>query len=374
MIKKIILPLILITTLIIVGCGKTEDIAVDTTKAIKIGFLGPLTGELGALGEMQRNIITMYLEKNPTINGQKVEVVYQDGLCSGDSARSAAESLLSDPEMQVIFGGTCSGEVLATADLINEKQVISISATATSPEITTAGDFIFRTVPADNQNAVKLIEHFKNNNLTKPVVISQLTDYAQAYRKDIIANLEAEGITPLLDETYGDEVTDFRTLVQKIKDVEADGIFILSNMPTTAGTLVRQIREAGLTSQLYGSDSLTGVEFNENTGETKDGMILSLFSADLESEKVATLISEYTTKFGSEPAFSSYFTTAYDTIDIIFQSIEAAGNNGVAIRDYLYENSFKGLSGEIKFDQNGDTSLTPTLQMFKGNEIIRLES
>jgi branched-chain amino acid transport system substrate-binding protein len=323
---------------------------------------------------MQRNILTMFLEKNPTINGQKVEIVYQDGQCSGDAARSAVEALLSDPEIQVIYGGGCSGEVLAAADLLNEKEIVALSATATSPEITTAGDFIFRTVPADNQNSAKLVEHFTENKFTKPVVISQLTDFAQAYRKDIIANLEAAGVTPLLDETYGDDVTDFRTLVQKVKETNADAIFIFSNFPTTGGTLVRQIREAGLTAQIYGSDPFVGVEFIENTGDTKEGLILSKFSADLEDETIASLIDEYVTKFGDEPGYESYFSTSYDAIQIIFEALENVGNNGPAVRDYLYENTFDVLSGEIDFDENGDTSLTPTLQIFKGDEIVNLES
>ena len=47
-------------------------------------------------------------------------------------------------KVKVIIGGVCSGETLGAAPITEAGKVILISPSATSPDITKAGDFVFR--------------------------------------------------------------------------------------------------------------------------------------------------------------------------------------------------------------------------------------
>ena len=83
------------------------------------------------------------------IQGQNVEVVWEDGKCEARAATAAAQKLVTMDAVRVIFGGVCSSETLAMAPMTEGAKVILLSPSSTSPDITTAGDFVFRTAASD---------------------------------------------------------------------------------------------------------------------------------------------------------------------------------------------------------------------------------
>ena len=65
---------------------------------IKIGFIGPLTGDAASLGTSARDAVELAaqeLNDKGGINGKKVEVVYEDGKCTAGPAVSAANKLIN---------------------------------------------------------------------------------------------------------------------------------------------------------------------------------------------------------------------------------------------------------------------------------------
>ena len=71
-------------------------------------------------------------------------MIYEDGLCDGKGATNAVQKLINIDGVKIIIGGVCSGETLGAAPLAESSKVILFSPGSGSPDITNAGDYIFR--------------------------------------------------------------------------------------------------------------------------------------------------------------------------------------------------------------------------------------
>src|SRR5438309_1367757 len=113
----------IIAVLVIIGAGYLlfkapvpQAPQVANNEPIKIGFIGPLTGDGAVYGEPYRNMVVMAVEeinKAGGVDGKSIEVVYEDGKCNGKDGANAAQKLVNVDKVQVIIGGVCSSETLA---------------------------------------------------------------------------------------------------------------------------------------------------------------------------------------------------------------------------------------------------------------------
>ena len=77
-------------------------------------------------------------------------------------------------KVKVILGGICSGETLAAAPITEAAKVILLSPSATSPDITNAGDYVFRTIPSD-ANAGRISAQTAIKNGLKLSIVQTIT-------------------------------------------------------------------------------------------------------------------------------------------------------------------------------------------------------
>lgn len=214
--KKIITGVIVII-LIIVGVsyfGKNSKQSA-VKEPIKIGFVGPLSGEGASFGETEKNATELALQDiNADPKSPKFEVVYEDGKCNGKDATSAIQKLISIDNVKIILGGTCSSETLAMAPIAEQNKVLMLSAFSSNPAITNAGDYIFRNSPKDTD--VAYLDADTIAKLYKKVaLISENTDYSQGVREVMKKVFTEKGIIVVADELYsntGSQIVDFRSL------------------------------------------------------------------------------------------------------------------------------------------------------------------
>ena len=92
---------------------------------IKIGFIGPLTGDAAAYGESAQNIVQLAVSDINAaggVSGKQVQVIYEDGACNGTTAADAMQKLANVDGVQAILGGYCSAESFAARSYRNPKQ------------------------------------------------------------------------------------------------------------------------------------------------------------------------------------------------------------------------------------------------------------
>jgi len=363
---KRLLPILSFALLTLSACQSGSN------SPVKIGFLGPLTGDAAPYGVDMLNGVKMAVEELNAaggINGRMIELVAEDGRCTGADSASAAQKLVNVDRVIAIIGGGCSGETLAAAPVAEAAGVVMISPLSSSPDVTMAGDFIFRNYPSDALKTKAMSALLREEGFTKLAMISENTDFAQAFRESLKQDFGAEMI--VFDEVVDPGTKDFRTLITRLKDVEFDIFFPNGQSDAAISAMMQQLREQELTQQAISHDVADSLTLGQMSPEAVEGMyIVNVPTAGQGGE----FESMFNQKFGGAQATIAFAAHAYDATRVLAQAIGTAGTDGTAIRDYLYSMpAFDGIVGSFTFDRSGDVVGVPYgLKTFKAGAIEKV--
>ncbi|HLD07904.1 MAG TPA: ABC transporter substrate-binding protein [Candidatus Peribacterales bacterium] len=339
---------------------------------LKVGFIGPLTGDAAPYGVDMLNGTKMAVEEINTaggVNGRMIELVVEDGRCTGADSASAAQKLVNVDKVIAIIGGGCSGETLAAAPIAEAASVVMISPLSSSPDVTMAGDFIFRDYPSDALKTKAMASLLREEEFTKLAMISENTDFAQAFRESLKQDLGVDMV--VFDEVVDPGTKDFRTLITRLKDLEFDIFFPNGQSDAAIAAMMQQLREQGLLQQAISHDVADSITLGTLAPEAVEGMyIVNVPTAGEGGEFQKT----FDQKFGGAQATIAFAAHSYDATKVLAKAIGTVGTAGTAIRDYLYSMpAFSGVVGNFTFDRNGDVVGIPYgLKAFKEGAIVKV--
>jgi branched-chain amino acid transport system substrate-binding protein len=253
------------------------------------------------------------------------------------------------------LGGACSSETLAIAPIAEDAHVIVLSSFSSNPQISTAGDYIFRNAPSDadvaKTDATYIASHFKNAGL-----ISENTDYTQGVRSVMKEVLAKANVPVVADELFGGPgiaVDDFRTVLQGVKAKNPEVIYINAQTGKTGARILKQMRDLGIRIPVTSNLNLGGADAIAIAGSYTDGIVIS--DSTKLSDKGQSLLKKYKDTYNSDPINQFEMAASYDRAYIIAQAIKAVGTDATKIKDYLYSmKEYTGAVGTYHFDENGD--------------------
>lgn len=352
--------------------------AVMPTEPVKIGGILPLTGEGAAYGlPLQKAAQIAIDEINAAggIAGQPLEVIWEDGKCEPEAANSAANKLINVNGVKFILSGACSSEALSIAPLAEEKQVVCIGPSVTSPDLTEAGDYFFRNAPSDALAGQIAAEYaYKTLGFAKAAIISENKDYTQGLRKIFREKFLSLGGEVAVDEVYNPGDTDFRTQILKVKDADVKVIYVLPQAPASGILLAKQLKENGVEAQLLHAEVLIGREVAKENAELLEGLIGVEGYFDPTNSPTVALAEKYKAETDEEMPFPFYMGNAYDIFYIFKEAIEKVGLDSTAVKDYLYTiKDRNGAGGSLTFDTNGDPLTDYNVMQIQDGEVVSLE-
>jgi len=348
--KRLLVPLFALGILLS-ACSPVAD---DGTGSIKIGYIGPLTGEAASYGKDTLNgamLAVNEINEAGGINGRMIEIIAEDGRCTGTDAAGAAQKLVNVDKVIAIIGGQCSGETLAAAPIAEAAQVVMISPISSSPDVTVAGDFIFRDYPSDGLKTKAMAGYFKKEGINKIAAITENTDFAIAFRDALKENI---GDALVFDEVVEPGTKDYRSLMARLKDEEFDAFFPNGQTPASMAAMMVQLREQGLTQLAISHDVAQDASMFEIAPEAVEGLlVIGVPAVDRDSDFGQKFLAEH----GEAQGALFFAAQAYDAARLFADAIAEVGTEGAAIRDYLYAvDSFDGVVGPFGFDDNGDVT------------------
>jgi branched-chain amino acid transport system substrate-binding protein len=354
--KKTLLWLGLIVIVIGVVVTLSGDRAPDvgSKEPIKIGFIGPLTGDLATLGQNAKSATEIAVEevnKAGGVNGRPLEIIYEDGQCDGKVATNAANKLINIDKVPVILGGLCSSETSSFAGMAEQSKVVTLSYCSSAPNISQAGDYIFRDYPSDlYQGAFGAEYAFDTLDKKKVAILFVKGDWGTGIKNVFASEFKKLGGEILAEEGYDATARDLRTQITKIKATKPDLVYFLGYTDASIPGL-KQVRELGLSVPLLGGDAWDDPKIYEDAGVAAEGIMYTVPFAPLNDSFKEAMA----TKTGSSDVLACS-PGAYDGIKILSQVMEKVGTNSTAIKDELYKVDYRdGVSStQIRFDENGD--------------------
>ena len=232
--KKSSLLILITLGILLVGCQK---------ETLKIGYIGPLTGDVAAVGQGHQKVLQMAVEELNS-QGQNIEVIFEDGKCDGKEAVSAINKLINVDGVKYVIGGQCSSETLGAAPIAEQNKVVMISPLSSNPAVTDAGDYIFRVYPSDNYQGKFAAKYMKEElGVSEVATLSCLDDWCKGLKDVFVSEFESLGGNVIEIQEFEKGSSDLKTQLTKIKRKNPEMIF-MAGFTESAITAFKQSKES----------------------------------------------------------------------------------------------------------------------------------
>ena len=344
------------------GADAAAAAPVMPQEPFRIGAMDALTGVAESYGNPILNAKLLAMEEINAaggINGRMLEIIPEDSKCAAQDAITAYNKLTDVDGVKIILGTTCSGAMLGAAPLAEREGVIMLSASATSPDIAGAGDYIFRTAINDLQLGADTGNTLHADGIHHLATITEATDYAEGARRTTVARFEELGGHVVAAESYPSDVTDFRSQLTKLINAEPDAIFLAAQGEFSGGTIVKQLRDLGFDGPIYSEVVPTQPEALGIAGDAATGLKAIVPNPDLNTQTGKDFLAGYEARFGSIATLPWFQGSAYDDVYIVAECLSQTGDDqdSDGIRDCLEGLTWSGAIGDgYTFDSNGDVA------------------
>lgn len=310
----------------------------DRPEKIRIGFIGPLTGELASLGETARAGVELAIEEinnDGGVSGKQIEVIYKNSKCDAASATKAAQELIEKDKVSAIIGGICEVEVSAFGKLATDKKVAVISYCAPEPTFSELGKYFFRTHPSDAQQARFAAEYLYNTLKARKIAAIYGSNMESGFKGSLEGRFAELGGKILSSN------------LTKIKVEKPDYLYIAAS-PKESADILKQASELGLKTKMLGTDRWSDKKLQIEAGGKLD-ILYTEPRAALPEEFVKKILA----KTGGKEA-PVCAGEAYDAAKMLAATFMKVGLDAERVQDELHKSGYAGVSGQIIFDQNGD--------------------
>jgi len=303
-------------------CGSTAH------AQIKIGFQAPLTGFAATDGKSAKIAADMAIEEVNSAGGelgQKLELVAYDDQAKSDQAIFTANKLIGEDAVKLVVNASYSASGRAAAPVFQKAGVLMISAYGVHPDITRAGDLMFRLVhlgPPQGHAAALFIG--RDLKLKKISTITMDNDYGQATMDGFLEDAPKYGIQVVNKYSYSLTDRQFGSIVASVKRDEPDGVYATGYF-FTGGPLVAQLRAGGVTVPIVGSQAFDSQKFIEIAGPAAEGTyIVDSFDRGRNDTALQKFFAEFQKRAGYPPENVAAIT--YSAVVLMADAIKRANS------------------------------------------------
>lgn len=353
--KRIVLALMLALSLLFTAQGFAAQ------GTIKIGVAGAHSGNLAGYGMGTLNACKIIAEKvnaaGGIAGGKKIEIVAQDDQCKPELASNVASKIIAD-DIKMVIGHICTGATRAALPLYNEAKVISISPSATAPNLTASGEnpFFFRTIAADDDQA-RIAVHALEDVLgaKKVAILHDKGEYGKGFadfvREFLTANKKVEVV---LFEGITTGASDFSPILQKVRSSGAEAV-VFGGYDPDAAKIVSQMSRRRMDLPFIGPDGVRVESYIRLAGAAAANTYAS-GTRDLSANPLYQEATDLHMKMFGTPPPAQFYMQGYAAMLAAVNALDKAGGDRdmAKIMQVLRTDYVDTPLGKIRFDAKGD--------------------
>ncbi|GAB2792558.1 branched-chain amino acid ABC transporter substrate-binding protein [Streptomyces daliensis] len=383
--------LLILTTAVTAGaltlsaCGSRDesgggDSGKNTT--VTIGLDAPLTGDLSALGQGIKNSADLAVKtanKEKTAEGVTFKLEPLDDAAQPSAGQQNANKFVANDEVIGAVGPLNSNVGQSMQKVFDKASMVQISPANTAPELSQGNnwrtgkkerpfDTYFRTSTTDAIQGPFAAQYMYNEKKLKSVYV---VDDKKTYGKGLAATFKAEfeklGGKVVGTDHVDPKEKDFTAVANKIAKAKPEFVYYGGEYPAGA-PLSDQAKQAGLDGPVVGGDALFSAEYVKLAKKNSEGDLASSVGAPLETLDTAKEFMKNYKAEGYKLPYEAYGGYAYDSTWAIIEAVKAVveKNDGKLPEDIneareqvveaTQDVKFDGVSGQVGFDQYGDTT------------------
>ena len=345
--------------------------AVSTTgqaDTIKVGFNVPLTGFAAADGKSARIGAELAVEQVNAaggINGKNLELVVYDDQASPKESAPLAAKLITQDGVAAGISGSYSGATRAAATIYQENATPYISAYAVHPDITRAGDYVFRTSfmgEVQGRAGAKLVGEMMGKKRVS--IITLANDFGKSLEAGFKEKAAEFGIEIIGEYDYSIKDREFGPIVSKVKSESPDAIYA-SGYFFTAGPLVSQLREAGVDVPIIGQEGYDGEMFIKIAGAASEGVIIT---TSLDRDSTDPLAQAFIQGFQDKAGYPADMVSAstHTAVLVLAEAMKQVDpSDKAALRGAIASTSINAATGNISFNKLGEVKKSVQVQVVR---------
>ena len=358
---------------------------------ILIGLVTDLSGPFTTFGTdivAATELAVEEVNADGGINGSPIRVEVEDTAGAPDQAVTAIRGLAQDGAF-AISGPLSSGESEIAFAQSAALQIPTITGTANKEGITDIGKgWAFRNTATNTYIFNKAIPIWQEQYDIQSAVLAfdeEEPVAAAAATTAIPAAAQENGLEIVNADdpiTFIRGQTDFATVVQRIRDTDADGIIIQSG-PESAGLIARELDRQGEDRSVLGHNAQATSAFFERGGALIDDWVVPLPLNRAQPSEEAQAWLEEVEKRDPEPPTVAEAANYYENIHILAQVMREADLTGdtppdearEAIREGLLAlEGFDGITGTVSFSGSVEAEKEIWIHVIRNGELELLES
>ena len=339
--------------------------------SVKIGFNVPLTGFAAADGKSALNgakLAVKQANQAGGINGKMIELVVYDDQASPKQAVPISNKLIEKDKVVAAISGSYSGATRAAAGVFQSAEIPYISAYAVHPEITKAGNYVFRTSfmgEVQGRAGAKLIGATLQRK--RVVLITLKNDFGKSLAAGFKEAAGQFNLQIVNEYEYSIKDRQFGPIVAKVKADAPEAIYATGYF-FTAGPLVSQLRAAGITVPVIGQEGYDSEQFIKIAGKASEGTIITTsLDRDSNSSETRSFISEFEAMAGHKVDMVA--ASGHTAMKVLVAAMKKAGTTSPsAIRNAIAQTNLVASTGNISFNDLGEVQKNVQIQVVRDGD------
>ena len=339
--------------------------------SVKIGFNVPLTGFAAADGKSALNgakLAVKQANQAGGINGKMIELVVYDDQASPKQAVTISNKLIEKDKVVAAISGSYSGATRAAAGVFQSAEIPYISAYAVHPEITKAGNYVFRTSfmgEVQGRAGAKLIGATLQRK--RVVLITLKNDFGKSLAAGFKEAAGQFNLQIVNEYEYSIKDRQFGPIVAKVKADAPEAIYATGYF-FTAGPLVSQLRAAGITVPVIGQEGYDSEQFIKIAGKASEGTIITTsLDRDSNSSETRSFISEFEAMAGHKVDMVA--ASGHTAMKVLVAAMKKAGTTSPsAIRNAIAQTNLIASTGSISFNDLGEVQKNVQVQVVRDGD------
>jgi len=339
---------------------------------IRIGAFLSVTGPAAFLGDPEQKTLELYVEKLNAaggVLGRKLQLVAYDSSGDAEKARTFARRLIEQDKVDIIIGGSTTGETMAVVPLVEQAQVPFISLAGAVVIIEPVKKWVFKTPHTDRMACEKIFADMQSRRISKIALISGAGGFDKSMRAECLKVAKKYAIDVVADESYGAGDTDMSAQLTKIKNTPGLQAVLNPGFGQGPAIVTKNAKSIGLGVPLYQSHGVASKEFIRLAGDASEGVRLpaaallvaeTLPAGDRQKPVVVNYKREYEARYKSE--VSTFGGHAYDGLMLAVDAMKRAGSTDKArVRDALESTrGYMGTAGVVNMSAQDHMGLDLT--------------
>ncbi|ETR71195.1 MAG: Extracellular ligand-binding receptor [Candidatus Magnetoglobus multicellularis str. Araruama] len=337
------------------------------------------------------------INKNDQGLGHHIHLIVKDDKNDKYTALKVAKEFAHDDRILLVIGHYFSATSIVAGRIYRNVGVPAITASATAEKVTHKNEWYFRVIPDNAFQSYYIVNYAKSHLKIKSVsIIYDQDEYGTSLAEHFEKTARGLGIDIRKKFVFQHHIHNashhLDSLRNELSTMDNSSALFLAVHASDSVKIVDAIKKAGKEIKILGADSLGTDAFiknllnlsniNSSIKDYTDNIhYVTPFMHQISNQQAHIFLNQFKKKYDDYPYWIS--ASYYDAICVGIHAIKNAHlnkkDNIYSIRSkireslklfYSYENSVKGVTGNIFFDENGNTEKPMIIGVFQNNQPV----